>query len=114
MAYDEELVERLRELLAADPDVTERRMFGGLAFLVNGNMSVTASRDGGLLLRGHPDAGAELLARPHTAPFVSRGRELRGWVRVAPAGVESDVDLARWTELAVGHARTLPPKGGRA
>jgi hypothetical protein len=110
MAYDEQLAARLRDHLDGEPGLSEKKMFGGLAFLVHGNMAVAASAEGGLLLRVDPDRSGELLGEPHTDPFVMRGRSMAGWMRVLPEGVASDADLERWADLGVAHARTLPPK----
>jgi hypothetical protein len=109
MAYDAQLVDRLRHLLLGEPGVTEKKMFGGFAFLVDGHLSVTASRQGGLMLRVEPARTEELLAEPHVEPVEMRGRELSGWVLVGAAGLESDAELERWTGLGVTYARTLPP-----
>jgi TfoX/Sxy family transcriptional regulator of competence genes len=110
MAYDEDLANRIRELIASDPAVTEQRMFGGLAFLVNGNMSVAASGQGGLMLRVDPEEGDELAARPHASPMVMRGREMAGWLRVDEEGVKTRGGLEEWVARGVGYARSLPPK----
>ena len=110
MAYDERLADRLREIVAGEPGVTERKMFGGLAFLVSGHLAVSASSQGGLLLRVDPERTEELLADPHAEPFVMRGREMGGWLRVDPAGLGSDADLGRWADLGLAYARSLPPK----
>jgi TfoX/Sxy family transcriptional regulator of competence genes len=110
MAYDDDLANRIRELIAADADVTEKKMFGGLAFLVGGHMSVTASRQGGLMVRVDPDDTDTLLAKPHTRPFEMRGRELEGWLRVGPEGVRTKRQLEPWVKRGVGYARSLPPK----
>jgi hypothetical protein len=110
MAYDEDLANRIRELLAADSDVTEQRMFGGLAFLVGGHMSVAASGRGGLMVRIDPAETDALLAKPHAGPFEMRGRPLDGWLRVAPEGVRTKRQLAPWVERGVAYARSLPPK----
>ena len=110
MAYDEDLANRIRELIAAEPGVTEKRMFGGLAFLVNGNMSVSASGQGGLLLRVDPDESEKLLEAPHAELFVMRGRAMRGWLRVAPDGVRTKRELERWVRRGVAYARSLPSK----
>jgi len=83
VAYDEDLANRIRELIAGDPDVTEKKMFGGLAFLVGGNMSIAASGEGGLMVRGDPQDVGALLTKPHARPFEMRGRELQGWLRVS-------------------------------
>ncbi|MEO8690662.1 MAG: TfoX/Sxy family protein [Solirubrobacteraceae bacterium] len=110
MAYDEDLANRIRELIAREADVTEKRMFGGLAFLVGGHMSVTASREGGLMLRVEPEETEALLARPHTRPMVMRGRELDGWLRVDAEGVRTKRGLEPWVGRGVAYARSLPPK----
>ncbi len=108
MAYDHELADRIREHVAGEKNVTEKAMFGGLAFLINGNMAVSASSRGGMLLRADP-AEAELLRRePAARPFVMRGREMRGWLYVN--GGVSDDELADWISRGVGYARSLPPK----
>jgi TfoX/Sxy family transcriptional regulator of competence genes len=110
MAYDEDLANRIRELIAAGADVSERRMFGGLAFLVAGHMAVAASREGGLMVRVDPDTTGTLLAEPHARPFEMRGRALDGWLRVDAEGVRTKRQLAPWVERGVAHARSLPPK----
>jgi TfoX/Sxy family transcriptional regulator of competence genes len=110
MAYDEDLANRIRELIAAEPGVTEKRMFGGLAFLVNGNMSVSASGQGGLLLRVDPDESEKLLEAPHAELFVMRGRAMQGWLRVAPDGLRTKRELERWVRRGVAYARSLPSK----
>ena len=92
------------------PGLTEKAMFGGLAFLVNGNMSVAASSKGGLLLRVEPGQTMTLAKRPHASPMEMRGRPMEGWLRVAEAGVTTDKGLAPWVEVSVGFARSLPPK----
>ena len=110
MAYDEDLANRIRELIAAEEGLTEKKMFGGLAFLINGNMSVSASGQGGLLLRVDPGQTDELTAEPHAEPFVMRGRAMEGWLRVAPEGVTDTPSLQAWVRRGVDYARTLPPK----
>ena len=110
MAYDEALAERIRALLAGEPNLTEKKMFGGLAFLIGGNMSVSASRQGGLLLRCDPAETADLVQAPHASTFVMRGRAMEGWLRVDADGVQGDQDLRTWVNRGVGYARTLPPK----
>lgn len=110
MAYDEDLANRIRELIDAEDGLTEKRMFGGLAFLIDGNMSVSVSGQGGLLLRVDPEQTDALLAKPHAQPFAMRGREMQGWLRVEPAGVKSREQLERWVRRGVDYARTLPPK----
>ena len=110
MPYDEDLANRIRELIAAEPDVTEKRMFGGLAFLVGGNMSVAASSQGGLMVRVDPDETDALLDEPHTRPFEMRGREMQGWLRVDDEGVRTKRQLEPWVKRGVAYARSLPPK----
>lgn len=110
MAYDPELADRIRELVAAERGVIEQAMFGGLAFLVNGNMSVAASRQGGLLVRVDPDEAESLIDDELVTPMVMGGREMRNWLKVDVAG---DEDLAEWVDRGVGYARSLPPKKGR-
>jgi hypothetical protein len=110
MAYDEELAQRVREILLLEPGVVEKKMFGGLAFLIGGHMSVAASGGGGLLLHVEPEETEQLLAQPYVEPFVMRGRAMNGWVRVGAEGVEDDEELRQWVEAGVGYARSLPPK----
>ena len=112
MAYDEDLANRIRELIAAqDGAVTEKRMFGGLAFLVGGHMAVAASGQGGLMVRVEPDETDALLAKPHARPFEMRGREMQGWLRVDTEGVRTRRQLEPWVKRGVAYARSLPPKG---
>ena len=110
MAYDEDLANRIRELIAGEPDVTEKRMFGGLAFLIGGNMAVAASGQGGLMVRVDPEETDELVAKPHAQPFVMRGREMRGWLRVDDVGVRTKRQLEPWVKRGVAYARSLPAK----
>ncbi len=110
MAYDEDLANRIRELLADEQDVTETSMFGGLAFLLAGNMAVAASGQGGLLARVGADQGETLLTRPHVSAMVMRGREMTGWLRVDAEGVRTKRALAPWVRRSVAFARTLPAK----
>jgi TfoX/Sxy family transcriptional regulator of competence genes len=110
MAYDEDLAHRIRELLADEDAVSEMEMFGGLAFLLNGNMSVAASGQGGLLVRIAAEQTARALASPHARPMVMRGREMNGWLRVDAEGVKTKRQLAVWVRRGVEHARSLPPK----
>lgn len=107
MAYDEALAGRIRTLVAGEPRVTEKRMFGGLAFLVGGNMAVSASGQGGLLVRVDPAESEELVRTMGATEMVMRGRAMRGWLRVEPA---DDRELAAWVERGVAYARSLPPK----
>ncbi|HEY2636819.1 MAG TPA: TfoX/Sxy family protein [Solirubrobacteraceae bacterium] len=110
MAYDEDLVHRLRELLADEQPITEKKMFGGYAFLLAGHMSVAASRNGGLLARVDPADTEEALAREHVARMVMGGREMDGWITVAPEGLRTKRDLAPWVKRSVAYVKTLPPK----
>lgn len=110
MAYDKELADRLRELLVAEPDLSEKAMFGGLAFLVGGRMAVAAGGQGGLMLRADPETSSSLLLDPRITPMEMRGRAMTGWLLVTVDPATSDDDLARWVEQAVAYARTLPPK----
>jgi hypothetical protein len=113
MAYDEDLANRIRELIAAESGLTEQKMFGGLAFLIGGNMAVAASREGGLLLRVGPGETDKLLARPHARPFVMRDRAMDGWLRVDPEGVRTKRQLEPWVKRGAAYARSLPAKGPR-
>ncbi|SDJ09175.1 TfoX N-terminal domain-containing protein [Frankineae bacterium MT45] len=110
MAYDLDLANRLRACLAGEPGLSERAMFGGLAFLINGNMSVSASGQGGLLIRVDPEQTDALAERAHAQRFVMRGREMDGWLRVDAEGVKTKRDLSRWVAISVTYARGLPPK----
>jgi TfoX/Sxy family transcriptional regulator of competence genes len=110
VAYDDDLAERIRVLLPAIP-VTEKKMFGGLAFLVGGNMSVAVSGQGGLLVRVDPEDTETLLAEPGAAEFEMGGRgPMKGWLRVSPDALTDDAALARWVQRGVAYARSLPPK----
>ena len=109
MAYDEELAERVRAVVAAEPALTEKRMFGGLAFLVHGHMVVAAGSQGGLLLRVDP-ARADSLLGPSVTRSVMRGRELTGWLHVAPAAIGTDEALRSFVAHGLSYARSLPPK----
>ena len=110
MAYDENLADRIRELIAAEKGVEEKRMFGGLAFLINGNMSVAVSSHGGLMVRVPRDDTEKLLAREHVEPMVMAGRETRGWLRVSDDGVKTKRQLQGWVSRGVDYAKSLPPK----
>lgn len=110
VADDGGLGERIRALLAAEPGITERRMFGGLAFLVDGNMAVAASGRGVLMVRIHPTDAARLLDRPGARPMEMRGRPLRGWLEIDDAGVRTARQLGAWVRVGVGCARSLPAK----
>jgi TfoX/Sxy family transcriptional regulator of competence genes len=110
MAYDEDLANRIRELVQAEEGVTEKRMFGGLAFLIDGNMSVSASGQGGLLLRVDPAETEALLSKPHAGPFEMRGRVMQGWLRVDAEGLRTKRQLERWVARGIAYARSLPSK----
>jgi TfoX/Sxy family transcriptional regulator of competence genes len=110
MPLDGDLANRLREIVSGEPGLHEQRMFGGLAFLINGNMAVAASREGGLLLRVDPERTDALLRRQHAAPFVMRGRQMEGWLRVATEGVRTKRQLTGWARIGIDYARSLPPK----
>ncbi|HEY2088879.1 MAG TPA: TfoX/Sxy family protein [Mycobacterium sp.] len=110
MTYDTDLADRIRELLGPIRGVEEKRMFGGLAFLINGNMSVAVSKQGGILVRVPPDETEKLLARAHVNPMVMAGREARGWIRVDADGVKTKRQLTAWVTRGVEFAQGLPPK----
>jgi TfoX/Sxy family transcriptional regulator of competence genes len=110
MAYDEELADRVRALLEDEDGLTEKRMFGGLAFLVHGHMAVAVSGNGGLLLRCDPAETDSLVDAPHVGRFVMRGREMNGWLRVDAEVIADEPSLRRWLVVGVGYARQLPPK----
>jgi len=110
VAYDEALAQRIRAVLVREPNVTEKRMFGGLAFLIGGNMAVGASSEGGLLLRCEPAQTADLVREPHASTAIMRGRAMEGWLRVSDEGVQDDEQLEKWVTRGVGYARSLPPK----
>jgi TfoX/Sxy family transcriptional regulator of competence genes len=110
MAYDEDLANRIGELIAGEPGVTEKKMFGGLAFLVGGNMSVAASGQGGLMVRVDPEETDALVSKPHAGPFEMRGRAMDGWLRVDAEGVRTKRQLEPWVKRGVAYARSLPPK----
>jgi TfoX/Sxy family transcriptional regulator of competence genes len=111
VAYDEDLANRVRELIADQAAVTEKRMFGGLAFLISGNLSVSVSSKGGLMVRVAPEETEALLAKPDTRPMVMGGREARGWLRVDVEGVRTKRQLERWVARGVTRAKSLPKKG---
>jgi TfoX/Sxy family transcriptional regulator of competence genes len=110
VAYDENLADRIRELLSGEKRLEEKRMFGGLAFLINGNMAVAASGQGGLLVRVAPDDTDKLLDGKHVSPMVMAGREARGWLRVTTDGVTTKRQLQTWVSRGAGYARTLKSK----
>jgi TfoX/Sxy family transcriptional regulator of competence genes len=110
MAYDERLADRIRALLEDDRGVTEKKMFGGLAFLVGGNMAIAASGQGGILVRVDPERSDELVATTKAETAVMRGREMPGWLRVAPEDVKTKAQLTKWVRSGADYARRLPPK----
>lgn len=110
MAFDEQLAEDLRMFAANEHGISERRMFGGIGFLINGNLAVSASAEGGLLLRVDPEEAAELILRPRARRCIMRGKEMRGWIRV---DVDSDAEqsmIEAWARIGFAYARSLPPK----
>jgi len=111
MAYDAALVERIRELLTDDLDVTDKRMFGGVAFLTGGHLAVAASSNGGLMARVDPRDAEELVLRTGVARMVMHGREMTGWLRVDESQLD-DAQLAEWVARGLDFARGLPPKEG--
>ena len=113
VAYDEELAYRIRELLADESSVTEKKMFGGLAFLVRGNMAVAASGQGGVLVRVDPAKSDKLVATSSARPMEMRGREMHGWLRVDNDAVRTKRQLAKWVALGTTYARSLPAKKKR-
>jgi hypothetical protein len=110
VAYDEKLAERIRELLAGEAGLTEQKMFGGLAFLIGGNMAVAASGQGGVLVRVDPAKSDELVASTNAEVMEMRGRQMQGWLRVDPEDVRTKRQLAKWVELGRTYARSLPAK----
>jgi hypothetical protein len=110
MAYDEELAARIRELVAGEAGLTEQKMFGGLAFLVGGNMAIAASGQGGILVRVDPDRSDELVGASGAQPMEMRGRVMPGWLRVGAEDVAGREELARWVDLGTAYARSLPAK----
>jgi hypothetical protein len=111
VAYDEDLANRIRELIGADPALTEQRMFGGLAFLIGGNMAVAASGQGGIMVRVDPAESDRLVARSNARPMEMRGRAMAGWLRLDADDVHTKRQLTKWVDLGTGYARSLPPKG---
>ncbi len=110
VAYDVDMADRLREILASEPGVVEKPMFGGLAFMVAGHMAVSASGQGGLLLRVDPAQTDALIVDPRASRFVMRGREMGGWLRIDIDAHATDDELKEWIKHGVGYARSLPPK----
>jgi len=110
MAYDEELADRIRALLGDERALTEKKMFGGLAFLIGGNMAIGASGQGGILVRADPDESDALVTASTARPMEMRGREMRGWLRVEADDVGTDAELSKWVDVGSTYARSLPAK----
>jgi hypothetical protein len=110
VAYDEELAARIRALVAGESLLTEQKMFGGLAFLIGGNMAVAAGGQGGLLVRVDPAESDSLVEQTAARPMEMRGRELKGWLQVDAGAVRTEPELTRWVELGTAYARSLPAK----
>jgi TfoX/Sxy family transcriptional regulator of competence genes len=110
VAYDEEFADRIRELVGSESDLTEQKMFGGLAFLIGGNMAVAASGQGGALVRVDPAQSERLVATTNARLMEMRGRRMRGWLRVDPENLRTKRQLAQWVELGTTYARSLPAK----
>ena len=110
MAYDEDLADRIRELAGGKQGLAEKKMFGGLAFLVNGNMAVAASGQGGILVRVDPEESDSLVAKTKAYPMEMRGREMQGWLRVDAEHVRTKPQLSKWVDRGISYARSLPPK----
>jgi TfoX/Sxy family transcriptional regulator of competence genes len=110
VAYDEKLADRIRDLMPEDADVTEQKMFGGLAFLVGGNMAVAASGQGGLMVRVDPAQSDALVAKSNARPMEMRGRAMAGWLRVDTEDVRTKAQLAKWVKTGVAYAGSLPAK----
>jgi hypothetical protein len=110
VAYDEKLADRIRELAGNESSLTETKMFGGLAFLIGGNMAIAASGQGGVLVRVDPAQSDRLVATTKAQLMEMRGRSMRGWLRVGPDDVRTKRQLAKWVELGTTYARSLPAK----
>ena len=110
MAYDEELADRIREIVSVEPDLTEQRMFSGLAFIIGGHMAVAASGRGGLMVRADPDRSAALVAASNAVPMVIGGRQMAGWLRLESSDVATKRQLTKWVRIGVEYVQSLPPK----
>ncbi len=110
MAYDQELAGRIRQLIGPDPELTEKKMFGGLAFLIRGNMAIAASSEGGAMVRVDPGQSDALVATTKATLMNMRGRDMPGWLRISSDDLRSDDEIGPWVEIGVGYARSLPPK----
>jgi hypothetical protein len=111
VVYDEDLANRIRTTIGAAPDLTEQKMFGGLAFLIGGNMAIAASGQGGVLVRVDPTQSDALVASTNAHPFEMRGRLMAGWLRVDSEHVRTQRQLSKWVNTGVSYARSLPAKG---
>jgi TfoX/Sxy family transcriptional regulator of competence genes len=111
VAYDTDLADRIRELMAAESGVTEMKMFGGLAFLIGGNMAIAASGQGGVMVRVDPASSDSIVATSNAYPAEMRGRAMQGWLRVDAEHIATKAQLAKWVELGTTYARSLPAKG---
>jgi hypothetical protein len=110
VAYDQDLADRIRELLGDEPDLSEKKMFGGLAFLIGGNMCVAASGQGGVLVRVDPARSEVLLSTTNAELMEMGGRRMQGWLRVSEDDVRTKRQLAKWVKLGATYARSLPAK----
>ena len=110
MAYDEDLADRIRELLGDQKGITEKKMFGGLAFLVGGNMAIAASGQGGVMVRVDPAESDAIVSKSKATPAVMRGTPMAGWLRVESEDVRTERQLAKWVEIGTAYARSLPAK----
>ena len=113
MPYDRQAADGIRVLLSDRADVVERKMMGGLVFMVNGHMCVTASGRGGILVRVGPEAQAGVLKEPHVKPMTMAGRSMAGFVRVMPDGYRTAASLRKWVKRGVKFVESLPPKSAR-
>jgi TfoX/Sxy family transcriptional regulator of competence genes len=113
VAYDEDLAARIREMVAAERGITEKKMFGGLAFLIGGNMAIAASGQGGILVRVDPEQTDRLVSGSKATAEVAvmRGRPMAGWLRVESGDLRTKTQLAKWVRLGTEYARSLPAKG---
>jgi hypothetical protein len=110
MAYDQDLADRIHRLIGSDPEATEKKMFGGLAFLIRGNMAIAASGQGGVMVRVDPAQSDSLVAMTSARPAEMRGRPMPGWLRVSSEDLRTDDQLATWVQRGTGYARSLPPR----
>ncbi len=110
MGYDQELADRIRRLIGSDPDLTEKKMFGGLAFLIGGNMAIAASSQGGAMVRVDPEQSDSLVATTTASLVEMRGRPMPGWLRLSSADLRTDDQLTPWVDRGTGYARSLAPK----